>query len=424
MMEGLAHEAAGDSASAMKSWHVALAARPTITAALALSAAMFLDGDRSGAAAVLHRGDLNPSRAINPWHDPVGERRFVSGLIDQLRASAGLAAFPNAVRSNTPASSVTGSTVGETMPPAPTVSPSPTPTGPPVQFRSSTTSVMVDVAVFDGKTPVTGLIPDDFEILDNGVPQTIVARGAGDVPLDVTVVLDFNDPVGRSSPDWPKRQGLADTRRIASSLAPSDRIRVLVASSAGPAEIVPMRPARGLVQWADFTAAELVAYPTSSIFDASAIALLSPVPSDRRALVLLYTDGIDGASILTPAKVLGIARVADAAVYAARRYTFGELWNQTHPKQLIEIPETRRMLRPISPTVIDDIVRAADGRTFHPTEGQPMAETFTQVLNDFRQRYVFFYTPTGVSETGWHKITVRLKKPRGYSITARRGYGL
>jgi hypothetical protein len=81
------------------------------------------------------------------------------------------------------------------------------------------------------------------------------------------------------------------------------------------------------------------------------------------------------------------------------------------------------MLRPISPTVIDDIVRAADGRTFHPAEGESMADTFTQVLNDFRQRYVFFYTPSGVSDTGWHKITVRLKKPRGYSITARRGYG-
>jgi hypothetical protein len=36
---------------------------------------------------------------------------------------------------------------------------------------------------------------------------------------------------------------------------------------------------------------------------------------------------------------------------------------------------------------------------------------------------VFFYTPSGVSDTGWHKITVRLKKPGKYSITARRGYG-
>jgi hypothetical protein len=424
MMEGLAHEAAGDLASAMTSYRAALEARPTISAALAVSSAMFLEGDRSGAATVLNRGHLDPSRAINPWHDPVGDGRFVSALINQLRESAGLPPLPTAVSSSAPASSVTGSTPGETNPPARAVSPPPTPAGLPLQFRSSTTSVMVDVAVFDGKTPVTGLTPDDFEILDNGVPQTIAARGAGDVPLDVTAVLDINDPVGRSNPDFPKLQGLKDSLRIGLSLTAHDRIRILVAASSGPVEIVSMQPAGG-VQWQGVTVAGVETYPTSSIFDSLALALLSPVPADRRALVLLFTDGIDGASILTPAKVLGIARVADAAVYSARRYTFGELANQRNPGRTpTEISEMRHMLRPISPTVIDDIVRAADGRTLHPTEGAPMADTFTQVLRDFRQRYVFFYTPNGVSETGWHKLTVRLKKPRGYSITARRGYGL
>jgi PhoPQ-activated pathogenicity-related protein len=51
-----------------------------------------------------------------------------------------------------------------------------------------------------------------------------------------------------------------------------------------------------------------------------------------------------------------------------------------------------------------------------------MVTFFEQVLADFRQRYLVHYTPTGVSEKGWHTITVRLKKPAKYTVTARRGY--
>jgi hypothetical protein len=306
---------------------------------------MFLNGDRSGAVAVLNRGDLSASRAINPWHDPIGDRRFVSDLIDQLRASAGLPVGATVVRSSAPASSTAGTVLDESKAPAPAVSTSPAPAGRLPQFSSSTTSVMVDVAVFDGKTPVTGLTPDDFEILDDGVPQTIAARGVGSVPLDVTVVLEFNDPVLHGSSDFPKRQGLLDTQRFAQSLTANDRIRLLVASSAGPAEVVSMRLARGVASWRDFTVAELVGLPTSSIFDTSAIALLTPVPSDRRGLVLLFTDGIDGASILTPAQVLNIARVADAAVYSARRYTTGESVRQSSTTSSAP-PTAARSIRP------------------------------------------------------------------------------
>ncbi len=50
-----------------------------------------------------------------------------------------------------------------------------------------------------------------------------------------------------------------------------------------------------------------------------------------------------------------------------------------------------------------------------------MVTFFQQVLDDFRQRYLFHYTPTGVSDTGWHTITVRLKSPR-HTVISRRGY--
>jgi hypothetical protein len=50
-----------------------------------------------------------------------------------------------------------------------------------------------------------------------------------------------------------------------------------------------------------------------------------------------------------------------------------------------------------------------------------LRETFLRVVNEFRSRYVLFYTPQGVATTGWHKVEVTLRGQRA-NIQARRGY--
>ena len=46
---------------------------------------------------------------------------------------------------------------------------------------------------------------------------------------------------------------------------------------------------------------------------------------------------------------------------------------------------------------------------------------FVQILEEFRQRYLLSYSPTGVTKPGWHKIEVRVKR-RGVTAQARPGY--
>jgi len=41
------------------------------------------------------------------------------------------------------------------------------------QFRSATELVSVDVLVTDGRSPIAGLTAADFELTDNGAPQTV-----------------------------------------------------------------------------------------------------------------------------------------------------------------------------------------------------------------------------------------------------------
>ncbi|MCR4373694.1 MAG: hypothetical protein NUW22_02480, partial [Acidobacteria bacterium] len=59
-------------------------------------------------------------------------------------------------------------------------------------FRAVAEGVTVDVSVQVGTRPVTNLQIADFELLDNGVPQTIADLTFGTLPIDVTVALDIS----------------------------------------------------------------------------------------------------------------------------------------------------------------------------------------------------------------------------------------
>ena len=59
-------------------------------------------------------------------------------------------------------------------------------------FSARVEGVRIDVLVTDGGRPVTGLGAADFEVRDNGVPQTIDLVSLGDVAVSVVMVLDLS----------------------------------------------------------------------------------------------------------------------------------------------------------------------------------------------------------------------------------------
>ncbi len=170
---------------------------------------------------------------------------------------------------------------------------------------------MVDVAVLDRKVPVNGLTIDDFEVFDNGVRQTIDARSAGQVPLDVSIVLEMNHPgpatsYGDTAPrPWQPVQALKDVVSVAGLLKSGDRLRLIVAALDGTVEALALQPAAMAVErGAHLSPPAVSPRYTSTLFDGTAAALIAAVPPDRRGLVLIFTDGIDGASVLTPDQVI------------------------------------------------------------------------------------------------------------------------
>jgi hypothetical protein len=89
-------------------------------------------------------------------------------------------------------------------------------------FRTTTHRVAVDVSVLAGNNPVVGLTSADFTLTDNGVRQTIEAVALGDVPVDVSLVVDVSGSTIAQLDAYRR-----DVRSIAALLRPIDRLRVV-----------------------------------------------------------------------------------------------------------------------------------------------------------------------------------------------------
>ena len=50
-----------------------------------------------------------------------------------------------------------------------------------------------------------------------------------------------------------------------------------------------------------------------------------------------------------------------------------------------------------------------------------LADRFVAILDEFRQRYLVSYTPSGVRAGGWHRLDVRVRG-RKAGVKARAGY--
>ena len=445
LMHGLGLVSEGRPDAAIVSYRSAFEAHPTISAATALAAHLFLSGDRREASDVLNSA-YRRERLLDPWHDPVGSRRLLAERLNDLRTALGLQprlaldlslspltvpaplsqfvidSRPPKFSADSPIALV-GTQAGAGEASKPTAGQQVTDRAQ-TMFRAATDTVMVDVSVYDGKTPVRGLSAEEFEIFDNGIPQVITASDIAQVPLDVTIVLEMNDPSARGGGGWvwQPEKALQDVFRLSSLLRPIDRLRILIAGMDGPMEALSLQPALSADPIkARVSSLAMSAQPTSTIFDATAAALMAHVPPERRALVVIFTDGIDGASVLTPEQLLGVAKQSEPVAYLAHRY-MPQAPRAGQQFASSESPLLRFMLRPVSESTIDNAVRATGGFVSQTPPGDPAARFFDQVLASFRERYVFHYTPTGVSQPGWHTITVKLKPPKRYLVVGRKGY--
>jgi len=271
----------------------------------------------------------------------------------------------------------------------------------PAVFRADVDLVRVEVLVTRSGAPVRGLTAEDFEVRDGGQLQTLDRIHEEKTKLDVVLVLDLSQSVGGA-----KLAALRDAanafldglRPSADALSPGpdgERAALLVFQEEVRL-VEPLTPALARVRRA---IRGVTARGSTALVDATYSGLRLLEPSPRRTVVVVFSDGLDSLSWLTPGQVVEAAAHSDALVYAV---------------------VARRKGDPENP-FLRDVTRATGGRVWTARSEKELRARFLDVLEDIRSRYVLSYTPRGVDFSGWHPLEVRLKRGRG-EVLARPGY--
>ena len=134
----------------------------------------------------------------------------------------------------------------------------------------------------------------------------------------------------------------------------------------------------------------------TSIIDASLAGLVVGTGDVGRALMLMFSDGMDTASILSPASVIDVARRTEVVA-------FGVATNK------------------LRTAFLKDLADATGGDAVEIQSTAELRNTLVRLVNEYRQRYVLAYSPAGVAPTGYHSIKVSVSR-KGATVKARQGY--
>ena len=259
----------------------------------------------------------------------------------------------------------------------------------PAQFRSRVDVISVDALVTVGGKPVAGLTADDFEVRDNGVLQQVRLADGAASRLDVVLVLDTSASLTAER----QRQLRSASQALLEKLRPGDRAALVTFDHA---------VVRRQDLTADFTRLQQsllggFAGGRTSLVDAMYTGLVMAEAGDRRALLITLSDGLDTSSWLEPAVVVDVAKQQAVVVYGVSTAS-----------------------RTATPPVLAEIASATGGDVFD-ARSRTIEQAFTDVLNEFRRRYLLTFSPERAPESGWHTLDVRVKR-RGATVKARNGY--
>lgn len=149
----------------------------------------------------------------------------------------------------------------------------------------------------------------------------------------------------------------------------------------------------------------LSGYGTTALYD-----VLSAAPrffegaNALRRAALLFTDGVDTASQLTAEGALMVLEQLQDPLYV-----FG-----------IEPPPGEAEGGVSYEQVLARFAQATGGRYLRVENLENLRPVASELRRELSQRYIIAFTPSGVGEVKWRKISVRVKGP--YTVVTREGY--
>lgn len=274
-------------------------------------------------------------------------------------------------------------------------------------FRTGVDLVHFSIIVTDRQgSPITGLMVDDFELVEAGQPQRITFFAEGDpdgqadvLPLHLGLALDTS---GSMELDMHEVRTAvikflnANETAVDVTLVDFDtQVRVArYASGEYPRliERIRMRKPEG---W-------------TALYDALGVYLSGAASQNGQKILLVYTDGGDTRSALNFTELMDLLKASDVTMYV-----IGYLERHSSSAR----NEQRMQLQRMASTT--------GGQAFFPTSLKDLDRIYESIQKEIAARYSLGYVSSDTRTDGaWRKVEVRLKRPdlRGAKLRTRAGY--
>ena len=304
-------------------------------------------------------------------------------------------------------------------------------------FRLDVRVVQVDTQVIDKKTrhAMPSLTKDDFEVLEDNIPQKISSFSQDTMPLSVVLLFDLTDSVR------PVLKSLAEGALVAlQHLKPEDEVSVMVyAASAQVLQEATTDRALAVdaIERASHMESDQAAFFNEGIFQAAEQLTRGKNPSSRRVIIWLTDDvpNLPTESEVPPwnrksinmdklhsqqdalKHVLQTSTVVCSLVKKSDQSADGEGRLMSKPAE--------RMLHP--PGEVYKYAAATGGQVIE-FKKKELKEKLALLIDDLRMRYTLGYHPSAQKPKGKYcaikvKLTPETKKAIGNVVVeARQGY--
>ena len=289
-------------------------------------------------------------------------------------------------------------------------------------FRAATRTVPVYVTVTDAEGRlVPDLGRDDFEILDNGKPQTISIFASDIQPIMVVMMLDRS---GSMVDNFRRVQEAAE--QFVTRLLPADKARI--GSFSYRIQVDPRTFTNDRDELLRILYKELQEPGPTPLWNAVSVGMTALTRQEGRRVVLVFTDGADNpgndrATNISLGDLMKRAREEDVMVYgvglAGRapgrgmrgRGGYGGYggWGG---------PPGGRTQKPDEG--LSKLASESGGGYFELESTDDLGATFARVADELHRQYAMGFTPEKL-DGKTHKLEVRVKKP-GMTARARRSY--
>lgn len=255
-------------------------------------------------------------------------------------------------------------------------------------FRASTELVRVDVLATQRGRPVRDLTIGDFEVRDQGVVQPLEFMRFEQLPLNIVVVCDMSGSITAREVD--NIRGAVE--HALTGLKKGDRVAMVTFGRKVTQQIALTEDAAAVRAALRALKPEGLTALIDGLY--AGVALTANEPG--RSIVLVFSDGLDTASWLTTSRVLDSVKSSDTTVYSVS-------------------------LAKGKDKFLAAAAEASGGRHLDLDSSGALQTAFAGFLDEFRQRYVIGYTPTGIPHDGWHRLEVKVRR-NGVEAKTRPGY--